>query len=50
VHQLVEPAGAAVIAALQSGAVDVARYAAPVAIICGGNVDASCVFAGYAAG
>jgi threonine dehydratase len=49
-NQLVEPAGAAVIAALQSGAVDVARYAAPVAIICGGNVDASCVFAGYAAG
>ncbi|MBO9322578.1 MAG: pyridoxal-phosphate dependent enzyme, partial [Roseiflexus sp.] len=49
-NQLVEPAGAAVIAALQSGAVDVAHYAAPVAIICGGNVDAACVFAGYATG
>lgn len=47
-NQLVEPTGAAVIAALQSGAVEVARYAAPVAIICGGNVDVACVFAGYA--
>ncbi len=48
-NQLVEPAGAAVIAALQSGAVDVTRRSAPVAVICGGNADASCVFEGYAA-
>lgn len=47
-NQLVEPAGAAVIAALQSGAFDIACYAAPVAVICGGNVDAACVFDAYA--
>ncbi|PMP82298.1 MAG: threonine/serine dehydratase, partial [Roseiflexus castenholzii] len=39
----------AVIAALQSGAVDATRYAAPVAVICGGNVDAGCVFEQYTA-
>ncbi|ABU57651.1 threonine ammonia-lyase [Roseiflexus castenholzii] len=49
-NQLVEPAGAAVIAALQSGTVDATRYAAPVAVICGGNVDAGCVFEQYTAG
>lgn len=48
-NQLVEPAGAAVIAALQSGAVDVTCRSAPVAVICGGNVDATCVFDRYSA-
>ncbi len=46
-NQLVEPAGAAVIAALQGNAVDIARYTAPVAVICGGNADAACVFEKY---
>lgn len=45
-NQLVEPAGAAVIAALQNG-VDVSRHAAPVALICGGNAAAESAFAGY---
>jgi threonine dehydratase len=47
-NQLVEPAGAAVIAAIQRGAVDLSRYQAPVALICGGNADAESVFAAYA--
>lgn len=46
-NQLVEPSGAAVIAALQTGAVDLSAYAAPVALICGGNAAAESVFAGY---
>ena len=46
-NQLVEPSGAAVIAALQTGAVDVSMHAAPVALICGGNAAAESVFAGY---
>ncbi|MFQ3680688.1 pyridoxal-phosphate dependent enzyme [Roseiflexus sp.] len=46
-NQLVEPAGAAVIAALQGNAIDIARYTAPVAVICGGNADAACVFEKY---
>lgn len=48
-NQLVEPAGAAVIAALQNGAVDVRGYQAPVALICGGNAAAESVFAAYQA-
>lgn len=46
-NQLVEPSGAATIAALQSGAVKLAAYRAPVALICGGNADAESVFAAY---
>lgn len=46
-NQLVEPAGAAVIAALQNGSVDIARHHCPVALICGGNAAAESVFAGY---
>jgi threonine dehydratase len=46
-NQLVEPAGAAVIAALQSGAVDVGAYTHPVALICGGNAAVEQVFASY---
>ncbi|MBK9714293.1 MAG: threonine/serine dehydratase [Kouleothrix sp.] len=46
-NQLVEPAGAAVIAALQTGAADVARHAHPVALICGGNAAIEPVFAAY---
>jgi threonine dehydratase len=46
-NQLVEPAGAAVIAALQSGAVDIGAYAQPVALICGGNAAVESVFASY---
>jgi len=47
VNQLVEPSGAAVIAAIRSGAVDVSRYACPVALICGGNASADTVMAVY---
>ncbi len=39
-NQLVEPAGAAVIAAVLTGKVDVSAYQAPVAVICGGNANA----------
>ena len=46
-NQLVEPAGAAVIAALQTGAVDVSGHARPVALICGGNAAVESVFAAY---
>ncbi|HMO59775.1 MAG TPA: threonine/serine dehydratase [Roseiflexaceae bacterium] len=46
-NQLVEPAGAAAIAAIQSGAADVSRHTCPVAIICGGNAAAESVFAAY---
>ena len=46
-NQLVEPAGAAVIAAALSGAVNVDSYAHPVALICGGNAAAEPIFAGY---
>ena len=48
-NQLVEPAGAAVIAALQSGAVDAGAYRHPVALICGGNAAVESVFAAYGA-
>ncbi len=47
-NQLVEPAGAAVIAALQSGAVDVGAHTDPVALICGGNAAVESAFAAYA--
>jgi threonine dehydratase len=46
-NQLVEPAGAASIAAMQSGLVDVRGFAHPVALICGGNAAAEPVFAAY---
>lgn len=48
-NQLVEPAGAAVIAALQTGVVDITPHRCPVALICGGNADAAPVFAAYQA-
>lgn len=48
-NQLVEPAGAAVIAAIQSDAVDISQHAHPVALICGGNAAADSVFAEYEA-
>lgn len=52
-NQLVEPAGAAVIAALLSGAVTLGPASPhpcthPVALICGGNAAAECVFTAYA--
>lgn len=46
-NQLVEPSGAAVIAALLSGAVEIGGYARPVALICGGNAAAESVFRAY---
>jgi len=46
-NQLVEPSGAASIAAIQSGAIDITRYSKPVAIICGGNAAAEPVFHAY---
>lgn len=48
-NQLVEPSGAAVIAALRSGAVRVDDHASPCAVICGGNAAADTVFDAYAA-
>lgn len=46
-NQLVEPSGAASIAAIQSGLVDISRYQQPVALICGGNAGAEPVFQAY---
>jgi threonine dehydratase len=46
-NQLVEPAGAAVLAALFNGAVSVSQHTQPVALICGGNAAAESVFAAY---
>jgi threonine dehydratase len=46
-NQLVEPAGAAVIAAIHTGAVDLSGADHPVAVICGGNAAADTVFGGY---
>jgi len=46
-NQLVEPAGAAVVAAALSGMVDLSEFRAPVAIICGGNAAANPVFSTY---
>ncbi len=48
-NQLVEPSGAAVIAALRTGAVDVSACQHPVALICGGNAEAASVWQVYAA-
>jgi threonine dehydratase len=48
-NQLVEPAGAAVIAAFQSGVLDLSRFKRPVALICGGNAAAEDVFLRYTA-
>jgi threonine dehydratase len=46
-NQLVEPAGAAVIAALQTGAVHISAHTHPVALICGGNAAVESVFTAY---
>jgi threonine dehydratase len=46
-NQIVEPAGAAVVAALLDGGVPISKYECPVALICGGNAAADCVFASY---
>lgn len=46
-NQLVEPSGAAVIAAIQSGAARIDQYRHPVAVICGGNAAAESVFSLY---
>ncbi|MFO7168752.1 MAG: threonine/serine dehydratase [Chloroflexota bacterium] len=46
-NQLVEPAGAASVAAILSGAADVSGARCPVAVVCGGNAAAEAVFAGY---
>ncbi len=46
-NQLVEPAGAAVIAALLAGVVDVRPFRHPVALICGGNASVDCIFTAY---
>lgn len=46
-NQLVEPAGAAVVAAVLSGAVAVNSFVQPCALICGGNAAADGVFNTY---
>lgn len=46
-NQLVEPSGAASIAAIQAGLVDLSGYKHPVALICGGNAGAEPVFQAY---
>jgi threonine dehydratase len=46
-NQLAEPAGAAVIAAILEGIVDLSPYKNPIAIICGGNAAAQPVFEEY---
>lgn len=46
-NQLVEPAGAAVLAAIQGGVVDISNHKQPVTLICGGNAAAESVFRGY---
>ncbi len=46
-NQLVEPAGAAVIAAVQSGIVSLENYKRPVAILCGANASAQPTFDYY---
>ncbi|GAC1649328.1 MAG: threonine/serine dehydratase [Herpetosiphon sp.] len=46
-NQLVEPAGAAVIAALHHGSLDLKAHHVPVAIICGGNAAAEPLFSTY---
>ncbi|MBS1966162.1 MAG: threonine/serine dehydratase [Chloroflexi bacterium SZAS-1] len=47
-NQLVEPAGAAVIAAIQSGAANISNHTHPVALICGGNAAVEPVLTAYA--
>jgi threonine dehydratase len=46
-NQLVEPSGAASIAAIQAGLIDLSRFQHPVALICGGNAAAGSVFDSY---
>ena len=46
-NQLVEPSGAASIAAIQAGLIDLTPYQRPVALICGGNAAAGSVFEAY---
>lgn len=46
-NQLVEPSGAASIAAIQAGLIDLTPYQRPVALICGGNAAAGSVFDAY---
>jgi threonine dehydratase len=46
-NQLVEPSGAAVIAALNSGRCNIDKYQNPVAIICGGNAAAEPIWSVY---
>ena len=46
-NQLVEPAGAAVVAAILDSAVNITHHHAPVALICGGNAAAGVVFDAY---
>lgn len=46
-NQLVEPAGAAVVAALLQEPMKVAQFKSPVAVICGGNAAAESVFGNY---
>jgi threonine dehydratase len=47
-NQLVEPAGAAALAALLTGKIDLSAYRSPVILVCGGNAGAESVFAAYA--
>ncbi|MDZ4769748.1 MAG: threonine/serine dehydratase [Chloroflexota bacterium] len=46
-NQLVEPAAAAAIAAIQTGKIDLSRWQHPVALICGGNAAAEGVWHYY---
>jgi len=46
-NQLVEPSGAAALAAALYGAADMTPYQHPVALICGGNVPADPIFQAY---
>lgn len=46
-NQLVEPAGAAVIAAMLGGHVDYSMYRQPVGLICGGNAAAEPIWSAY---
>ncbi len=46
-NQLVEPSGAAALAAALYGAVNMTRYQHPVALICGGNASAESVLQAY---
>lgn len=46
-NQLVEPAGAAVLAAVHNGSVNLDAFANPVALICGGNAAAEPIFRAY---